>query len=91
MLILSVSSCNNTPEKGDPGEPGVDGQPGKDGVDGKTFVPIIVVNDLNIKGGTIDQDVYFAVQGEHDKVTFTFTAENEGNVITYFEINGEIP
>ena len=88
-LGLVVSSCNNTPEKGDPGEPGVDGQPGKDGVDGKTFVPIIVVNDLNIKGGTIDQDVYFAVQGEHDKVTFTFTAKNEGNVITYFEINGE--
>ena len=88
-LGLVVSSCNNTPEKGDPGEPGVDGQPGKDGVDGKTYVPIIVVNDLNIKGGTIDQDVYFAVQGEHDKVTFTFTAETEGHVITYFEINGE--
>ena len=88
-LGLVVSSCNSTPEKGDPGEPGVDGQPGKDGVDGKTYVPIIVVNDLNITGGTIDQDVYFAVQGEHDKVTFTFTADNEGHVITYFEINGE--
>ena len=34
-LGLVVSSCNNTPEKGDPGEPGVDGQPGKDGVDGR--------------------------------------------------------
>ena len=88
-LGLVVSSCNNTSVPGEPGKPGEDGQPGKDGVDGKTFVPIIVVNDLNIKGGTIDQDVYFAVQGEHDKVTFTFTAQNEGNVITYFEINGE--
>ena len=88
-LGLVVSSCNNTPEKGDPGEPGENGQPGKDGVDGKTPVPIIVVNDLNIVGGTIDQNLYFAVQGEHDKVTFTFTAETEGDVITYFEINGE--
>ena len=88
-LGLVVSSCNNTPEKGDPGEPGENGQPGKDGVDGKTPVPIIVVNDLNIVGGTIDQNLYFAVQGEHDKVTFTFTAEAEGDVITYFEINGE--
>ena len=43
-LGLVVSSCNNTPEKGDPGEPGVDGQPGKDGVDGKTFILQYKVN-----------------------------------------------
>ena len=90
-LGLVVSSCNPTTEgpTGPTGPTGPQGEPGVPGADGKTYLPIIVVNDLNIVGGTIGQDVYFAVQGEHDKVTFTFTAENEGNVITYFEINGE--
>ena len=90
-LGLVVSSCNQAGTEGPTGPTGPtgpQGEPGKDGADGKTPLPIVVFNPL-YEGGTVKQDVYFAVQGEHDKVTFTFTAKNEGDVITYFEINGE--
>ena len=59
-------SCNNTPEKGDPGTPGQDGKPGVDGKDGKTYKDVIVINDDSIKNGTVTQDVYFVTEGEHD-------------------------
>ena len=88
-LGLVVSSCNQT-TPGTPGEPGEDGQPGKDGADGKTYKDVIVINDSNIQGGTVKQDVYFVTEGEHDKVTFTFTPKDETkNLLVYFEINGE--
>ena len=89
-LGLVVSSCNNTPEKGDPGEPGVDGQPGKDGVDGKTYKDVIVIHDNNLVGGDVEQDVFFVTEGEHDSVTFTFTAENADEFIVSLEINNQV-
>ena len=91
-LGLVVSSCNQTTPgtPGEPGKPGEDGQPGKDGVDGKTYKDVIVINDNNIQGGSVKQDVYFVTEGEHDKVTFTFTPKDETkNLLVYFEINGE--
>ena len=92
-LGLVVSSCNPSTEgqPGKPGEPGQPGEPGKDGVDGKTPLPIIVVNDNDIVDGTVSQDVYFAIKGEHDSVTFTFTPKDENkNIVIDFEINGEV-
>ena len=92
-LGLVVSSCNQTTPgtPGEPGKPGEDGQPGKDGVDGKTYKDVIVINDNNIQGGSVKQDVYFVTEGEHDKVTFTFTPEDENNnIVIGFEINGEV-
>ena len=92
-LGLVVSSCNQTTPgtPGEPGKPGEDGQPGKDGADGKTYKDVIVVNDNDIIGGTVTQDVYFVTEGAHDKVTFTFTPTNEAdNVVIDFEINGQV-
>ena len=92
-LGLVVSSCNQTAPgtPGEPGKPGEDGQPGKDGVDGKTYKDVIVINDNNIQGGSVKQDVYFVTEGAHDKVTFTFTPEDENNnIVIGFEINGEV-
>ena len=92
-LGLVVSSCNpsTSGQPGEPGEPGQPGEPGKDGADGKTQLPIIVVNDNDIVDGTVSQDVYFAIKGEHDSVTFTFTPEDENkNIVIDFEINGEV-
>ena len=91
-LGLVVSSCNETTPgtPGEPGKPGEDGQPGKDGADGKSYIPVIVYNPL-YKDGTVTQDVYFVTEGEHDKVTFTFTPENESdNIVIDFEINGKV-
>ena len=92
-LGLVVSSCNQTTPgtPGEPGKPGEDGQPGKDGVDGKTYKDVIVIHDNNIQGGSVKQDVYFVTEGAHDKVTFTFTPEDENNnIVIGFEINGEV-
>ena len=88
-LGLVVSSCNNTPEKGDPGTPGQDGKPGVDGKDGKTYVDVIIQKGA-VEGGTVKQDVYFVTEGAHDKITFTFEPKDEDdNIIVGFEINGQ--
>ena len=89
-LGLVVSSCNNTPEKGDPGTPGQDGKPGVDGKDGKTYKDVIVIYDDNLTGGVVEQSVFFVTEGQHDSVTFTFTAENPDEFIVSLEINNQL-
>ena len=91
-LGLVVSSCNQAGTEGPTGPTGPtgpQGEPGVPGTNGKTYKDVIVINDDNIEGGTVTQDVYFVTEGEHDSVTFTFTPENGKNIVTYFELNGE--
>ena len=91
-LGLVVSSCNQTTPgtPGEPGKPGEDGQPGKDGVDGKTYKDVIVIHDDNLVGGDVEQSVFFVTEGQHDSVTFTFTAENADEFIVSLEINNQV-
>ena len=93
-LGLVVSSCNQAGTEGPTGPTGPtgpQGEPGVPGTNGKTYKDVIVVNDDDIKGGTVTQDVYFVTEGAHDSVTFTFTPENESdNVVINFEINGKV-
>ena len=93
-LGLVVSSCNQAGTEGPTGPTGPtgpQGEPGVPGSDGKTYKDVIVVNDNDIIGGTVTQDVYFVTQGEHDSVTFTFVPKNPtDNIVVNFEINGKV-
>ena len=95
-LGLTVSSCagaqgekGETGDKGDTGETGPQGPAGEPGQDGKTYIPVIVVNDDDIVGGTVTQDKYWVEAGKNETVTFTFTPDNTtDNLVIDFTING---
>ena len=91
-LGLTVSSCAGTQGEQGPvgpqGPQGEQGEPGQKGEDGKSYVPVIVVNDNDIQGGTVTQDKYWVEAGKEETVTFTFTPAQGNDIILKFEING---